>query len=263
MLRGPSQIINPLAVPRHFGYGTGPSAGGGAAAQPEIFTVATVADVAGSLHGDYFTCSKAGQTIAAYISAPVYAQFTLNPADGTTCITASDGLSFEVYYNLTQYLCVWINTGTETTPTTGAAVVIEVGVSPTDTVSQVSAAIGTALIPYFNVNTGVSVALEAMVYGVVPGPAGSEPFTTAVDREGVAEATPPGGFDRTINVTIARGQSADDVAYTLQTVLDADADWNASRVGNLVTVTAAANGTRPDAADVSTGFTITVTQQGS
>jgi len=242
--------------------GAGSSGAGGAAAQPEIFTVATVADVAGSLHGDYFTCSKAGQTIAAYMSAPVYAQFTLNPSDGATCATTGDGLNFEVYYNLTQYLCVWVNTGTESAPSTGTALVIEVGVSPTDTVSQVSDAIGTALTPYFNVNTGVSVALETMVYGAVPGPSATEPFTAAVDLAGIAEATPPGGFDRTIKVTIARNAIADNVAVALQSTLDADADWNAV-LTDVVTVTAAASGTRPDATDVSTGFTITVTQQGA
>lgn len=75
---------------------------------------------------------------------------------------------------------------------------------------------------------------------------------------GAAEQT------RAIEITtVNAGDSATQVATVLQSVIDADADFTATRVGNVVTITDAVGGERENASAGDTGFGITTTQEGA
>lgn len=65
-----------------------------------------------------------------------------------------------------------------------------------------------------------------------------------------------------IEVPIAEDDSDDDVAAALAAALDAVPDFGAAAVNEVVTVTNAADGVTSNAADVDSGVSITVTQQG-
>jgi uncharacterized phage protein gp47/JayE len=77
------------------------------------------------------------------------------------------------------------------------------------------------------------------------------------------EAMPPHGASRSIQVTLLPGDSANTVATKIATIVNGDAQYSASAVGNVVTITDATNGTRADATANTSGFSISVTQQGT
>ncbi len=62
--------------------------------------------------------------------------------------------------------------------------------------------------------------------------------------------------------TVTSGMSATNVAIQWQSAIDADAQFTATRVGNVVTWRAAEAGRRIDATDVGTGFGLETTQDG-
>jgi hypothetical protein len=77
-------------------------------------------------------------------------------------------------------------------------------------------------------------------------------------------STDPAPVGKTpIEVDITPGDTANEVATALQLALDAETDFSASVLSNVVTVTNAATGSVSDAVDVDTGFTINVTTQGT
>ena len=74
----------------------------------------------------------------------------------------------------------------------------------------------------------------------------------------------PGVANRAIQVTVFTDDGATTVAECLRTELEADGAWSiAIRNSNVVTLTDAHDGQRTDAADVNTGFSISVTTQGA
>lgn len=76
--------------------------------------------------------------------------------------------------------------------------------------------------------------------------------------------TPPGGVDRTLSVSFTNNDSADTIATALKTALDADGEFVATNVTNVVTVTQASSGDRTNVADgtAPTGFTFATTING-
>lgn len=82
-----------------------------------------------------------------------------------------------------------------------------------------------------------------------------------VDNTGTPPSTPGGG--RLVEVDVAASPTTTTVATALQSVLNADSKFDATRSGTTVTVTAASNGTRTDATTTFTSnFTVTTTVQG-
>lgn len=81
-----------------------------------------------------------------------------------------------------------------------------------------------------------------------------------VDNTSAAPSVP--GSGRLLEVDISSGDVANDVASALQSAVDLDSEFSASVSANEVTITADGVGTRVDAEDVDTGFTITVDTQG-
>ncbi len=81
-----------------------------------------------------------------------------------------------------------------------------------------------------------------------------------VDNLSTPPGAPAGG--RLLEVDISSGDIANDVASALQSAVDLDAKFSASVVNNVVTIEDASAGSRDDAADNDTGFTLTITQQG-
>lgn len=81
-----------------------------------------------------------------------------------------------------------------------------------------------------------------------------------LDNASAAPATPIGG--RRIEVDIAAADTANNVATKLRAVLNADAQYNTSGATNLCVIEDVSIGTRSDAVDVNTGFTISIDQQG-
>jgi uncharacterized phage protein gp47/JayE len=77
---------------------------------------------------------------------------------------------------------------------------------------------------------------------------------------------PPHGCSRAIQVSISSGASASAVATATASFVGADAEFSASAVGTIITITDAQNGSRTDAVDggapYSTGFAISTSQQG-
>ena len=80
-----------------------------------------------------------------------------------------------------------------------------------------------------------------------------------IDAAGADPA--PGGTG--IKIDIAAADTADQVAAKLQTKMDLEANYGASVVGAVVTITNAANGDVVDASDYNTDFIISVTTQGT
>lgn len=64
----------------------------------------------------------------------------------------------------------------------------------------------------------------------------------------------PGGFDQGVEVQVLAADTADDVASKTTSTVGGLADFAASAVSAVVTVTAVANGNNTDSADVNTGF---------
>ena len=73
----------------------------------------------------------------------------------------------------------------------------------------------------------------------------------------------PGGYDRTLEVAIMMDDNNEGVASDVSAVLNADAAFSAANYFEGIIVSAATTGSRVDAADVDTGFTITTPVQGN
>lgn len=93
----------------------------------------------------------------------------------------------------------------------------------------------------------------------------AQEYHVAIDVDGAGTYTPPVGVVL-VPVAISENDTADDVAAAVQAAIDALDDFEASVVTDTVTITNAAKGATTDAeddGDAPTGFTITVTQQGT
>ena len=87
-------------------------------------------------------------------------------------------------------------------------------------------------------------------------------FWIDVDNNGTAE--PAHGADTSVEITtITSGMTAPQVATAIAAVINARSEWNASAVGNVITVTDQVPGLRTDAYDGNTTFTFAVTTQGA
>ena len=75
-------------------------------------------------------------------------------------------------------------------------------------------------------------------------------------------ATAPGVGARAIEVAITTGDADTVVATAVQTAVNADSKFSATVLGSVVTIVDASVGTRVDAADVDSGFTVLVTVPG-
>ena len=104
----------------------------------------------------------------------------------------------------------------------------------------------------------VSKSLEN-TYFTIDSPTTSYYVWFSIDSSSIDPA--PGGTG--IEVVIVENDTADDVAFALQTTIDSEPDFGASVLSNVVTITNAALGLVTDAVDVDTTFTVLVTTQGA
>ncbi|MEA3558600.1 MAG: hypothetical protein U9R75_05035 [Candidatus Thermoplasmatota archaeon] len=95
--------------------------------------------------------------------------------------------------------------------------------------------------------------------------AGSVGVWIDTDDSGTAEPAGSGSLARSIEITtIATDDTAATVATAIAAIINADSEFSASAVSNLITITDAETGTRTDAAEgASTGFAFSVTNQGA
>ena len=85
-----------------------------------------------------------------------------------------------------------------------------------------------------------------------------------VDNSGTSQPTGSGSYIHNIEVTgIATDDNANTVATQVASSINANAEFGASASGNIVTITLADNGLKTDATAGDSGFTITISQQGT
>lgn len=250
------------AYPSAFGV---PSGGSTIA---EITSVQTLADASGSLHGKYFTIYDGVGPVGVYIdlgALPEIVEYTA--VDGFDYYTGGGaGVYIALNLSVSSRVAFWFNyeNNASTEPTvSGVSAYYPVSVDGGMTSSDVAAAlVAVASSTGFTASSSGSVATITSDDGDVTdfelGGVGSAVTT----QQGRNTATAPGTTYRNIQVSAADNNTADQIATALASAVDADGSFSASASTNTVTITASPPGSRPDAADVDTGFTITVTQQG-
>lgn len=77
------------------------------------------------------------------------------------------------------------------------------------------------------------------------------------------ELEPLHGCNRSIQVILNPGDSANTIASTVAATVNVDAEFSASAVGNIIAITDAVNGIRTDATAETSTFTVSTTQQGT
>lgn len=79
---------------------------------------------------------------------------------------------------------------------------------------------------------------------------------------GTAAIIPATGCDRDIELTVQASDNQNDVATKIAAALDADAAFTSTSDRSVITITCVQAGARTDAIDVTTGFAVSVSQQG-
>jgi hypothetical protein len=100
-------------------------------------------------------------------------------------------------------------------------------------------------------------------YFLIYDDAGSVGVWIDTDDSGTTAPAGASGADRALEVaTIATDDDADTVASKIATVLNNDSKFTASATGSVITCTASTVGTKTDASDGDTGFSIAVVVEG-
>lgn len=235
----------------------------------EVFTVETGADSAFSLLGLSFEAADQDGSVLFHLDPGRQEETELDFGSLTAVnfATAGTGKMFTIANDGVIY-GMWFNTGTETVPGIGADVFEEVAVSLGQTTNDIRSATASEL-----QSLGFEIVSEANAVLTVRSPvrksetdadAGDTGISVSVTVAGVdAAPTPPPGWDRVVSVFFEENDADTVMASRIVTALAGDSGFTASANGNIVTATNQFTGARTDAADVSSGFTLTTTQQGT
>ena len=245
-----------------------PAVGG----QPEITTVQTIADSGGNLNATRFHIYKTGNIQVDVVmndgGKQQKTQYDFTGRTGPDYITASDGLYFFTYdYVGVTMVTVgwWFNTGTENQPAVSTDAWEEIDISPTATDTELAGDVLAKMVSLGVVDAGSH---DALVIWLYPG-AGLKPnstaencganFTTLIEGINPGAATPGVA---SIIVAYTDNDTDSTLAGLIATACNGQG-WTVGASTNVATFTDSANGTRTDATAGTTGFTVTVTQQGS
>lgn len=257
--------------------------------------------LAAALDADAAFSATSSSNVATVVSSAAGARtdvaYGTAPSDKMTLTTTNNGTSgyaskyFDIYESSSARVSVWLNSGSDTQPSTGASRYIAVSYTAGSSASTIATAIKNAVDADSAFAASVATATVTITHstagshGVIG--AGDSGFTIGTTTAGIdalagkyftiydtngsvavwfsyAGATVPAhGLTRALAITtVTAGMTAAQVANELKLGLDADAQFVATVVSSTVTCTDAATGPRKDASDVDTGFTISVTTQG-
>lgn len=237
----------------------------------ETTEVQTLADASGSLAGKYFDLEDRNGAVRVWLNTtagvPEISQVVVNTA------ASINGKYFDLYDDVGA-VRVWIDENNTGTPpaTPGGGRLLEIDVSATPSVADITNAIQAALdadskfsATDDDTDTVTITASAAGTRTDISEPDTATYFTVSVDQQGTASTTAPAtpGGGRLVEATIALNATANAIATAISTAFASDAEITASAATDTVTLTNKHPGTRTDAADVDTGFTITTTQQGA
>lgn len=242
--------------------------------QPEISQITTIADVVGTPQITDVVCAAEAAITTA---APTNNYFTLYDDVGMVVFwydIDNAGASAPTVIGASRYVEIsTVITGdiASVVASKTAAVVNSdlkfsaTGLGNTATVTNLfngPVTLGTSPIAGFAVNLNTAGTPDVTIGGT---------YFTLADKDGSvavwfnvnSEPEPPHGADRSIQVLIAPGDSANTVATKIAAQVNADSQYSASASTNVITITDAENGARTDIAAGTSGFTSpTVTQQG-
>lgn len=231
---------------------------------PEMTQVTCEADVAGSKHGTSFAVRKAGD-VAVNVKLNGGTRTQILTLDftglgGADFVTSADGLSLQAG-SAGRQDGIWFNTGTENAP---AGATIECSFGPDSTDEQVANqfinAVDANLSSVFtSARSGTLVTLTTIVPGACGASNGvSSGVPITVTQAGRDDASADSGG---LVAAIADAMGASAIGDAIAAAANGQG-WTVANAAGVVTFTDSAIGPRTDAADVATGFGITVTQQG-
>jgi hypothetical protein len=165
---------------------------------------------------------------------------------------------------------VWYNADTEgDDPSVGGRTGIEVAINKNDSADTIATLTETALEAVgsgavFDVAVSTNeMTITNLVRGVATDAgAGTSGFTVATDTAGVAKSTDPSATGTGIEVPSATDATANQVAFSIATAINANANFGATATNNVVTITNSAVGETTDIADGDTGFAFAVVTEG-
>lgn len=234
---------------------------------PEITNVTTVADVGGSLSSKYFTLNSP--------TTNYYIWYNITPEAEITNVTTNDGSTLSAtgtsdYFTInspSNNYYVWYEVDSTTTDPAPGGTGIKVSVASTDTNIQVATATATAidLVADFTApTTGTdTITVTNNTNGsVTDASAGTSGFNVTVTNQGIDASTDPNPGGTPIQINISADTTDASIASATQSTLDAHAAFSASVSSATVTVTNADAGIANDAVSGTSGFTITLVQQG-
>ena len=226
--------------------------------QQSQHTVTTVADVGGNLSGEYFILTDSLGTVAYWYD--VDNSGTLEPTHGANrSVKISTVLTGDSAATVAAKTATYLNLDAEFTATVLSNVITVTNVIP-------------GLLPAGNAGTSGFTVIQTQtgsastsingkwfkMYDIN----GSVAVWYDVDNSGTLE--PIHNCDRSILInTVVSGDSAATVAAKTASVINADPEFLASALGNVVTVTDINNGNRLNASAGTSGFTVTVNTQGT
>ncbi len=247
--------------------------------EAEITEIVCIADVAGSLHGKRFAMEDADGSVGVWFNNGPRAKVDTFDFTGMSIADFAYANPTDPAYSLLRHdstdaasKCVWFssglggyggvqpdNSGESDPPTNYYQVIIAVPDDDEAICEKVKLILG-------GVRTGAILTLTDPTPGFfaahVDNPLDSGVVMTTL-LSGRNNGSAPGGYDRTIEVPIDDDDDENTVAGKLEAALASDDAFGASRVTDTVTAVDAEEGARADAADVDTGFAITVLQQGT
>jgi uncharacterized phage protein gp47/JayE len=218
------------------------------AGSASVFTITTVADVAGSLHQTYFLIGDREGTVAVWFDVdnvgaepPTHGA---NRAIKVSSVVSNDSANnvATAIYNALQLDSAFNNSvlGNQVTIT-------NVAFGTTSAASASTSGFATATTP------GTATASLNGKYFTIHDQNGSVAVWFDTDNRGTVE--PLHGANRSIKVsTIISGDSATNVASKIATAVNADADFTASNLGAVITITNTSTGNMPDATSGTSGF---------
>lgn len=246
-------------------------------ATAEITDITAGADSAGSLGGKYFTLNSAGDATAYYVwlnhagrGESIALDFT-----GITGGTLPTGAVAAAWFDVTSTTATyrfWLSDGSTTAPAVITETLVAIAFIAGDTDSTLTAKILPVVAGADADFAGFTATLPTLITGTLAAVGNvTDPVDGAVTTgaaimtttQGVSAAVDPapGGLTA-IPVPYAIDDTAATIGGAVATAVGGNADFGASGT-TTVTITNAATGVTTDAADVDTGFGVSVTQQGS
>lgn len=245
--------------------------GGEASHRAEVTQIDTTGH-GSNQHGKHFLISDANGRVSVTMDAGTASQSIQVSFDGMgEADFDTGGVGYYLFIRHASGVAqIWFNSGAESAPDpTGFDSQIQVYVAGLADDQAIREAFETAVFPLGFTGGGSSGAISVLLDNSagLRGASGNinvpSPFSLVMISLGRDAAVDPGTADRNIMVSINNGESDSDLATTLASALSLDGAWTANPGSATVDVTDVATGARLDAADVSTGFAITVTQQGA